>query len=1174
MKRKVFVSLCVFGALSLWFFNAHFKATKSRFEPDEKQIETAVRTLGKSTASEEASPLTGQQAVEKSTEIARRLVTFFGKTNETRGVANFGHDRGTGVQVPNPEQQKEIDELLGVLPASTVLHMDGFSGTLRYLRGDLSSVIQGNSDYEKAKASGDCEAMAYALLRQLCGVMNLEAPEEEFEVTEISNDKIGLIHIALAQKIEGLSVWGADIKVHLGSDFMPIEISGIYAPPPRHEFWPSKAIPESEAVANALVEVKSCKITSSQVEKIAYWNPDTKPYPCYRVAVEPADGQAYYVFVSALDGHIVHVYNRVIDAVASGYAQDLQGNSRLVNSYYDQGTYYALDITLPSYNSSASQPPMFDQTYGGLFVLEDDSGIDYVRSTSSTSWDAAAVSAQYNLRTAYEYFSNTHSRNSFDDSNAKITSVIHWGASFENAFWNPSDKTFKFGDGASTFKNLAGALDVTAHEFSHAVVSYTANLIYENQSGAMNEHYADLFGAMVDRDDWLIGEDICKTAVALRDMQNPRSVSVLSQLPDRMSDYNYLPNNQDNDNGGVHINCGILNRMAYVLSDEVPAIGKNKLELIAYHALDNYLVQYSQFIDYRRAMISAAQDLYGWGSAEEGAVKAAFNAVEIYDDTGSPSPVVYSNTGEEQTLFLFADEDVYNAEIDSPYLLGVNLPGGNYLVSNRYLQKTRPVMSGDTMELAFLDINGDLWGIDENGEQLLIEDTGLQSFSVSKDSRYFSFVYPNMPTIYIYDSEADQNWAVDLEIAQTDGMVVELGNPDISTFSPSGDKLVFDATSKISFSDGSEYDFWGIYSIRMADRSIFPVWQPSQGLMFGNPHFSNLHPDLIVADMVYVDSAECSAVSINMWHQDGYILTDGNESFAHSSFSGLDNDLLFVEKGWIYNNLYAASFNSSYSTVSSVKVQLYEQSDPIAYPVGIADNEAYVSPKADIVTASSWTFSETEVGLTEESSLIVSNSGTAMLEIYDLHLFGANTNDFSFSAPVSLVSPGGSVTLNLRFHPKSSGAKQTLLQIYSTDPDRTLTEVFLAGAGVDPDPDSDDDGLPDEWEMKHFKNLDSGKDDDGDLDGLSNYSEYIATTDPTNSASKLIIENIRVENGVAHISWCGGTGSIQRIMATDAMGGAWSARYTNQPPTLITNSIELPMAPVGKQYFKLEAQLP
>src|SRR3972149_1395074 len=126
-----------------------------------------------------------------------------------------------------------------------------------------------------------------------------------------------------------------------------------------------------------------------------------------------------------------------------------------------------------------------------------------------------------------------------------------------------------FGNGnGSAFSDLAGALDVPAHEMSHGVIENTANLIYENQPGALNESFADVFGVLFEfsveggNGDWLLGEDITtpKTAGSvLRNRENPAATNVAfnGQQPTKMSEFRNLPNTDENDHGGVHTNSGI-----------------------------------------------------------------------------------------------------------------------------------------------------------------------------------------------------------------------------------------------------------------------------------------------------------------------------------------------------------------------------------------------------------------------------------------------------------------------------------------------------------------------------------------------------------------------------------------------------------------------------------------
>ncbi|MET1139017.1 M4 family metallopeptidase, partial [Bacillus subtilis] len=71
-----------------------------------------------------------------------------------------------------------------------------------------------------------------------------------------------------------------------------------------------------------------------------------------------------------------------------------------------------------------------------------------------------------------------------------------------------------YGDGDGyTFVPLSGGLDVIGHELTHAVTERSSNLIYQYESGALNEAISDIFGTLVEysdnrNPDWEIGEDI------------------------------------------------------------------------------------------------------------------------------------------------------------------------------------------------------------------------------------------------------------------------------------------------------------------------------------------------------------------------------------------------------------------------------------------------------------------------------------------------------------------------------------------------------------------------------------------------------------------------------------------------------------------------------------------
>lgn len=153
--------------------------------------------------------------------------------------------------------------------------------------------------------------------------------------------------------------------------------------------------------------------------------------------------------------------------------------------------------------------------------------------------------------------------------------VVHYGKGYANAFFNGNYLVFGEGDG-EIFGDFTKALDIMAHEFGHALVSLGPGLLYQNESGALNEHLADVFGVTAqqwvkqDQKDWRIGEELLIDGVsAVRHMLNPGTAydsPVLGKdpQPGHMDQYKKIRG----DNGGVHLNSGIPNR-AFALLCEI-----------------------------------------------------------------------------------------------------------------------------------------------------------------------------------------------------------------------------------------------------------------------------------------------------------------------------------------------------------------------------------------------------------------------------------------------------------------------------------------------------------------------------------------------------------------------------------------------------------------------------
>jgi len=254
----------------------------------------------------------------------------------------------------------------------------------------------------------------------------------------------------------------------------------------------------------------------------------------------------------------------------------------------------------------------------------------------NTNKDDGALDAHWGAMMTYNYFKNIHSRDSYDNNGAVIRSYVHYGTNYDNAFWNGLCMTY--GDGHTRFDILT-SLDVVAHEIGHGVCTYTANLVYSGESGAINESFSDIWAACVQnyaapsKNIWLIGDEIANPP--LRNMSNPQLSS-----PGQPATYGGGPY-WTGPNAGVHTNSGIMNHWFYILSVgksgtngignvyNVTGIGISKAEKIAYRAEAVYMTANTNFANARTYTIQAAADLYGDCSPELVGVTNAWHAVGV-----------------------------------------------------------------------------------------------------------------------------------------------------------------------------------------------------------------------------------------------------------------------------------------------------------------------------------------------------------------------------------------------------------------------------------------------------------------------------------------------------------------------------------------------------------------
>ena len=752
-------------------------------------------------------------------------------------------------------------------------------------------------------------------------LFRLDNPREELEQYGATRDRSGRHHVQFRQRAGGVPVWGGDMVVHLDPAGRPYAFVGRYAPTPTRV--DPAVLGRAAAVEIARADLQKRVVLEALGTSVRalldYEGPEAKQFlrqidgvyrPVWRVLIRPNMRDHWHYFVDAVDCRVVEANNNTqTERQRTGRGVDLKGAVQTFNVYETGGTFYMLDGSRSSF--AALQPDLLNRPRGALVTLDLRGGslnrrsrLFHVTSTDNTWADPVAVSAHTHIGRVFEYFLNTHGRLGLDGRGGTVTALIHvgdQGRPMDNAFWNGA--FVAFGDGADVFSPLAGALDVAAHEMTHGVIERTVNLAYRFESGALNESFADVFAAMVDRDDWHLGEDIVKARFfpsgAMRDMADPNNGGSRGDpfwQPAHMDEFVSLDITQDN--GGVHINSGIPNRACFLIA---ATIGRDKTEQIYYRILEGrYLSTQATFVDMRLAALQATADLYGADGAEARAVADAFDAVGIAGGTYAEAPVDRAPVVGDEWIAVVNDEAGDNSLI----LARPELAGQRDIVqlttTQVFARTSNPIaISGDGRTILFVDADNFIRAIrsDGSGEQVVSASGDCASIALSPDGKRLAAVTIHRDsTLYILDREDPAG-----------GKAVRLYNPttqrdvrayvtlfaDALDWDHAGERVLFDAFNSIE-GDSTALSFWRINVLDVDNELIFPVF-PAQppNISLGNPSFAQTNDNFFTFDRVDFDTESGEIWAVDLFRGTAALVERNADSVGHPQFSPDDSELVF-----------------------------------------------------------------------------------------------------------------------------------------------------------------------------------------------------------------------------------------------------------------------------------------
>jgi len=866
----------------------------------------------------------------------------------------------------------------------------------------LKTTFQAKTSLAKS-LTGDSrlKMAAKEFLIEYKNLLLISNPEQELTLQDIRHDSLGRQYLRYTQHYQGIPIWPSELTVQINEHGQIDLLNGYYIPSPRTaQLTPiieqANAIETAQFAINSSANIKSAHL-------VLYSPLNHSPRLAWQINFKANLTDSWQVFVDALYGSVLNKINQVNFLASTGSGNDASSPSavnRDLNLWQlPDNRYYMVDTSKTSmFIPPTSTPATFNDLRGlqGAIVVEDAQGRTTLDTTPVSSLDAnnwadpTAVSAAYALSEAYDYFYTRHNVTRLVGENESINAVINFGIGYDGSFWQPDLKIMVLGNA----QNYAASLDIVAHELSHALNYKTARLIYENQSGALNEAFADIFGEAAEASslgvtDWLMGSQLNKPT---RNLANPASINIPTTTrpyPNSMAQYidsddPFLDGFPNRDYGGVHFNNTIISHAFYILASSTNIFDAEK---IFYHTLAFQLTRYSQFIDARLGAIASAEKIFGKNSPQVLATANAFTSVGIFDadpsQPGNPTPQVDNS---DSTLFITPSNNLNSQE---PNNLIVPAPP----VST---QLARPSVSGDGSLAAYLDgSNNVCWiaTLDLTDPGCLSPTVNANAIALSPNKKKIAYVLNASPTtINIYDISSSTTSTLNITAPTTDNatLLTTIKRVDQMDFSSDSNSIYFNASNEITYLDGNTTLSWSIYSINITSQQIYSVIPSIKGISFSYPALGNTRDNLLtftgydgVTDKTFIFAAD---LNIGIAKK---ITEIANQIDATPSFNGNDSAIIYSHAG----NLYRQNISTVDHTTASGSPTLWQANAQfgVVYRRGtfLGPN---LAPEGTIET------------LKIDSTALIATNGLYEIKLDDEVVFEASAIDID-SEGVELINP-------------------------------------------------------------------------------------------------------------------------------------------------------------------------
>ncbi len=472
-----------------------------------------------------------------------------------------------------------------------------------------------------------------------------------FSLINSETDAVGMQHYRYRQTINGIPVEGSMYLVHVNQGYVMSVNGRLYD---KISATPVAAMQKEAALQAALNHINAqtyrWQIPSweNHLKEVQH-DPSASWYPKATLAYAPLNGDyrsdkfrlcykfdiyaqvplsRNYVFVDAVTGDVIYKLNRIHDTdVPATAVTAYSGTRNMITDSVNATTYRLRDgsrgLGVETYNLQQSTN----------YVNTDFTDTDNFWDNVNPQQDEYASDAHWGAEMTYDFYLTRFNRNSLDNNGQKLLSYVHYDVGFTNAFWDGTSMTY--GDGGGGYTPLT-SLEITGHEISHGITENTCNLVYADESGALNEGFSDCIGNAIRyygkqpaTINWFIGDEIGGTP--FRNMADPNQF----QNPDCYGGTFWNAPNE------VHNNSGVLNFWFYLVSEggsgtndlndvyNVGEIGIDTAAAILYHAWSVYMFPDANYADARYYTIQSAADLYGACTNPVMQVTNAWHAVGV-----------------------------------------------------------------------------------------------------------------------------------------------------------------------------------------------------------------------------------------------------------------------------------------------------------------------------------------------------------------------------------------------------------------------------------------------------------------------------------------------------------------------------------------------------------------